>query len=397
MGLLDFIGLGKSAPAAAAAQSSAAPEQPAWPQGAVAQLVGASLISPLNDPGYALDHYLDKLLALGPDDQAPKKTYQNGVGSGRRNGLDQNLLAYLAGSFAFPVTHYNRDVEGYHQFLWNEVRMEQLAVIAGFTRERTQEEAQDLWCAACQSFGENSRPGSFTLASGNSGWTTLETALRAIPDPAAKVIWLVTVDSPIWPKDGLPNEAAVLLMLAHPGFASGRSPLAYFTAPVVVPIKGVEHARGESPDVAALRQAVEQACAAAGIAPSAIGTVARDCGRLTREASKRLGHTAAALLPLLPDVDVVSGGIDVASAFGELNANTVSYTLLLAAYAANRRRHPVLYVSSLDPEAGRAMLVLPNPDPAPIADPARIDRVASAREQWYRPWWGERLDGKWDF
>jgi len=397
MGLLDFIGLGKSAPAAAAAQDSATPAQPAWPQGAVAQLVGASLISPLNDPGYALDRHLTKFLALGPDDQAPK-TYKSVTPQrAKRYFFDRNILDDLTGSFSFPVTYYNRDVEGYHQFLWNEVRMKQLMIIAGFTGERTPEEAWELWRKAYLSFGENTRPGSFTLASGNSGWTTLETALRAIPDPAAKVIWLATVDSPSWPKDELPNEAAVLLMLAHPGFVSGRSPLAYFTALAVVPVKGVEHARNESPRVAALRQAVEQACAAAGIAPSAIGTVARDCGRFTREASKRLGDTAAALHPLLPDVDVVHGGIDLASVFGELGANTVNYTLLMAAFAANRRRHPVLYVSSLDPEAGRAMLVLPNPDPAPIADPARIDRVARARGQWYRPWWGERLDGKRDF
>ncbi len=397
MGLLDFLGPGRQS-AAAVSQDSAAPAaQPAWPQGSVAQLVGASLISPLSDPGYALDHHLTKFLELGPDDQAPK-TYK-GVTSpdSPRYRFDRRLSVELTKSFSFLVTYYNRDVQGYHQFLWNEVRMKQLAIIAGFTGERTQEEARELWEDAYLSFGEGTRPGSFTLASGNAGWTTLETALRAIPDPAAKVIWLATVDSPSWPKDELPNEAAVLLMLAHPGFASGRSPLAYFTAPAVVPVKGIERVQGESPRVTALRRSVEQACAAAGLASSAIGTVARDCGRHTPAAAQRLADTGAALSDLLPEADVVHSGIDLAAVFGELGANTVNYTLLLAAYAANRRRHPVLYISSRDPEAGRAMLVLPNPNPVPIADPARIDRVARARSQWYRPWWGERLDGKKDF
>jgi len=395
MGLLDFLGLAKTA--------SATPEEavqlkpPHWPQGAIAQLVGASLITPLNDPGYGLDHHLPKYLELGPDDEAPK-TYKGLTPKGGvRYRFDDNLLEEVTTSFSFTVTYYNQDVQGYHQFLWNGVRMKQLAIVAGFTVERTQEEAWNLWRGAYLSFGENTRPGSFTLASGNSGWTTLETAWQTIATPEAKVTWLATVDSPSWPEYKFPNEAAVLLMVAHPGFESGREPLAYFTAPAVVPVKGLERVKGESPRTTALRLAVEQACATAGIAPAAIGTVARDCGRHSKEAAVRLAETSAALLPLLPEYDIVHQGIDLAAVFGELGANTVSYTLLLAAYAANQRRHPVLYISSRDPDAGRAMLVLPTPNPVPPADPERLNRVARSRGQWYRPWWGQRLDGKKDF
>lgn len=395
MGLLDFLGLAK--PSSAAPEEKLQPKPPHWPQGAVAQLVGASLITPLNDPGYGLDHHLPKYLALGPDDEAPK-TYKSLTGEGlERYRFDDNLLIPLTVSFSFTVTYYNKDVQGYHQFLWNQVRMKQLAIVAGMTPERTEEEAKELWLGAYQSFGENTRPGSFTLASGNSGWTTLETAWQTIATPEAKVIWLGTVDSPSWPKDELPNEAAVLLMVAHPGFDSGREPLAYFTAPTVVPVKGLKRVQGESLRATALRLAVEQVCAAAGIAPASIGTVARDCGRHSKEAATRLAETSAALLPLLPDYDIVHQGIDLAAVFGELGANTVNYTLLLAAYAANQRRHPVLYISSRDPDAGRAMLVLPTPNPVPPTDPERLNRVARSRGQWYRPWWGQRLDGKKDF
>lgn len=395
MGLLDFLGFNKAA--VAAPQDTPAPAAPTWPQGAVAQLVGASLISPLLAPRYPLDHYLPTLLALHPDDEAPK-TYKGVTpANAKRYFFDRNVLDDLTGSFAFTVSYYNQTVQGYHQFLWNEVRMKQLAIIAGFTAERTEEEAYELWRKAYLSYGENTKPGSVTVASGNSGWTTLETGLTKIATPDAKVIWLGTVDSPSWPKDQLPNEAAVLLMLAHPGFVSGRAPLAYFTAPAVVPVKDIERVKGEKPRVTALRLAVERVCAAAGIAPSAIGTVARDCGRHTPAAAQRLADTAAALHGLLPDYDLLKDAIDLPAVFDELGANTVNYTLLLAAYAANQRRHPVLYLSSRDPDAGRAMLVLPNPHPAENKDPGRVDREAFSRGQWYRPWWGERLDGKKDF
>ena len=396
MGLLDFLGFNR--PALAATKSAPAVVKPDWPTGAVAQLVGASLISPLLAPRYPLDHYLPTVLALKPDD-APPKTYKGVTGEGLpRYRFDENLLDKLTASFSFTVSYYNETAYGgYHQFLWNDVRMKQLHIVAGFTAERTQEEAWNLWRRAYQSFGVDTRPGSFTLASGNAGWTTLEAGLGKIATPEAKVIWLGTVDSPSWPKDELPNEAAVLLMLAHPGFVSGRSALAYFTAPAVVPVKSVDKVKGESARVTALRLAVEQACASAGIAPTAIGTVARDCGRYTPAAAQRLADTGAALHDLLPDYDLHRDAIDLPAVFDELGANTVSYTLLLAAYAANQRRHPVLYVSSRDSDAGRAMLILPNPQPAEIQDPARIDREANSRGQWYRPWWGQRLDGKKDF
>lgn len=407
MGLFDFLGLNKAA--AAAPQDVPAAVKPHWPQGAVAQLVGGSLISPLLAPRYPLDHYLPTLLALGPDD-APPKVYKSVTGSPKQKRyiFDRNILDDLTGSFSYTVSNYNREAYAspgllqnptgpYHQFLWNEVRMKQLAIVAGFTAERTVEEGEELWRQAYLSYGENTKPGSITVASGKAGWTTLEVGLSKIPSPENRVIWLGTVDSPSYPKDKLPNEAAVLLMVAHPGFVTGRAPLAYFTAPAVVPVKDIERVKGEKPRITALRLAVEQVCATAGITPSRIGTVVLDCGRHTPEAAQRLADTGTALHDLLPDYELLKDAIDLPAVLDELGANTVNYSLLLAAYAANQRRHPVLYLSSRDPDAGRAMLVLPDPTPVESKDPARIDREAFSRGQWYRPWWGVRLDGKLDF
>src|SRR5574343_1426625 len=65
--------------------------------------------------------------------------------------------------------------------------------------------------------------------------------------------------------------------------------------------------------------------------------------------SRLLADTGAALHDLLPDYDLLTEAIDLPAVLDELDANTVNYSLLLAAYAANQRRHPVLYVSSRDP------------------------------------------------
>ncbi len=397
MGLLEALGLKT---AAAAPQPQATTAKSSWPQGAVAQLAGANAISSMFDPGYGLERHLPWLLEPGPDGKPPKSYKTVGHGSGRfrpdgRHDFDENYLTELTLSFQFVVSYYGKDVEGFNMFMWNGVRMNGLPVVGGFTAERTEEQARDIWRGAYQAYGLTSKP-VLTLASGNSGWTTLEAGWKLIASPEGKVIWQATVDSPNYPKDEEPNEAAVLLMVAHPGYEAGRKPLAYFGAPQVVPLNTAKREQGETPRIAALREAVQRACADAGIEPKALGSLATDGGRHTPVAAKRLSEVTAALHGLTPQWDLPKDRIDMVALLGELGANTVNYTLLLAAYAAHQRNHPVLYLSNVDPDAGRAMLVFPPKDHTP-PDPRRAFREHNARGQWYAPWWGQRLDGKQDY
>jgi hypothetical protein len=395
MGLLEVLGLKKAAAVTQAAPTAASMPAASWQQGALVQLVGASLSTPLNDPGYQLDYHLPKLLDPGPDGQAPK-TYKNLTTKGQpRATFDERLTKWICGGVSFIVSYYGQDVAGANMFMWKGVRMNGLPVVAGFTPSRTEAEAREIWSAAYLAFGNVSKP-TLTLASGNAGWTTFDTALKLIATPEAKVIWLTSTDAPSFPKDEQPNEAAVCLMVAHPAYDTGRTPLVYFTAPVVVPVKDMKQRERETLRVTALRESVVRACVAAGLEPKAIGTVARDCGRHTPQAAARLAEVGAALHELLPEYEVVHSGIDMPALLGELGANTVNYTLLLAAYAAHMRNHPVLYLSNRDPDAARAMLVLPPPHHTP-PDPNRKFREANARGQWYSPWWGQRLDGKKDY
>jgi len=396
MGLLDFL-TGCRTPASPTSQTGpTALLTPHWPQGAVAQLVGANLISPLLHPAFQLDAYLPRLLALGPEDEPPKTFTSITSPNSSRLNFDKYLISELCDSFSFLVSHYGKTTyEGFNLFMWKDVRMKGLPVVTGFIPERTEEEIQKIWDFSYLSFGNVSKP-ALTIASGNAGWTTLDTALQTIATPASKVIWLATVDAPGWPTYKLPNEAAVLLMIGHPAYDTGRTPLAYFTAPAVVPVKDVPRVDGERTRVTALRLSVEQACAAAGIAPTAIGTVVRDCGRRSPAAATRLAEVAQALHALRPDYEIDQHNIDMPAVLGELGANTVNYSLLMAAYAAHMRNHPVLYLSNRDPEAAHAMLILPPRDHTP-PDPHRTFTEHAYRSQGYAPWWGQRLDGKLDY
>lgn len=400
MGLLERLGL-RPVQARESSSIPAAPAALSYPAAAVAQLVGANWISCMFDPWHPLEQRLSSLYDLGPDGQPPKAfkslTGSRGDQVSRISHIcfEQDYLDYLTGALSFVVTYYNQEAEGYHMFMWKGVRMNGLPVVANFVPERTEEEARKIWRSAYLSYGNVSQP-ALTVVSGKSGWTGLETALKALPTFDSKVLWLTSVDLPSFPKAQQPNEASTVLMLAHPGTDTGRRPLVYYTAPVVVPVQEAKRQGREKPRVAALRQAVEQACAAAGLRPADIGKVVTDAGRHTPEASARLGELGGALAELMPEFDLLKDRIDFASLLGELGANTVNLSLLVGAYAAYRHNVPVLYVSTVDPDAGRAMLILPPAGHVPPA-PGRKFKELSNIGQWYSPWWGKRLDGRKDY
>ncbi|MCH2242124.1 MAG: hypothetical protein MK041_09355 [Aquabacterium sp.] len=352
------------------------------------------------DPGYAMEKHIAPIYDMGPEGQPPKAfkslTGSTGKETSRSAWLnsERKYLSQLTRSLSFLVSYYNREAQGFHMFMWKGVKVNGLPVISNFIPDRTEEEAREIWSNAYLAYGNVSQP-SLTVVSGNSGWTALETALNALPTADSKVLWLTSVDLPSFPKEDRPNEASTVLMLGHPGTDTGRRPIVYYTAPVVVPVKGIKR-RDEPPRITAQRQAIEQACAAAGLKPQDIGKVVTDAGRHTPQASARLGELGGALADLMPDFDVLKDRIDFAALLGDLGANTVNLSLLVSAYAAYRHNVPVLYVSTVDPDAGRAMLVLPPAGHVP-PDPYRKFKEHPNIGQWYAPWWGPRLDGRKDY
>ncbi|MDQ0045265.1 hypothetical protein [Variovorax boronicumulans] len=403
VGLLDILGLNRPASAQTAKSanitSPVSPRSADWPRGAAAQLIAGNVITPLRHIAYSADWFLAQLLALGPEGQPPKAfraTVVNGSETLTPFDYAEVYVSNIAASYSLPVSYYNQTVEGYHMALWNGVKMNGLQVVTSLPEGVTAEQAQKIWFRAYLHYGETSKP-TLTSAPGLSGWNGLATAWNLITTPEAKAVWLTSSDALNRPKDEQPNESGVQLIVGHPAYESGRKPLAYFTAPVVVRNSDAKPSYPqERKRVAALRESVEQVCAAAGLSPADIGTVMRDSGRGSREAATRLSDTAAALSPLAPKLDMLKDTLDMTSLLGDLGASTVNYSLLMAAFACHERKHPVLYLSSRDPEAGRAMLILPSPDYS-VTDEARRDRMIKYGKQTNRPWWGERKDGKADY
>ena len=376
----------------------------------VAQLVGANLISPRTHRGYPLAYNLPAFLNPGPAGVPPPKVWAPVDGSsGRilRGDFAHVLTGELCLSFSLAVSNYRRTTyEGFNFFLWNGVRMNGLKIIFSFDPQYlSDEQVRHTWDIGYIVYGNVSKP-DLQLAPGTDGYPALLAALDFVGQTPDKAMWLVSADAPNAPKDEQPNEAAVVLILAQPGFDSGRRPLAHFYAPVEVrhdevPASSLPQTKGMEPQAAraaiACRVAIEQAAAQAGLHPKQIGTWVRDAGRGTPAAAQRFARFSAALKALKAEPADWSNpkqNIDMASLLGELGANTVNYSLLMASYAAYLNNHPVMYVCTQSDHSTRAMLVMPPPGhqiPAP-----KQFRYAGSLEEFNRPWWGERLDGKRD-
>ena len=376
----------------------------------VAQLMGANLISPLTRRGYPLEYNLPALLTPGPAGVPPAKVWAPVDGTGgttTRAEFTRTLVRELCYSFSLAVSNYRRTTyEGFHFFLWNGVRMNGLPIVSTLPPNEVDDTlARRIWKSAYNSFGGVSQP-DLQLAPSADGYAGLLVALDFVGQTADKAMWLASADAPNAPKDEQPNEAALVLILAQPGFDSGRRPLAHFYAPVEVrhgevPASSLPQTRGVDAQAAraavACRIAIDQAAAQAGLQAQQIGTWVRDAGRNSPAAAQRFARFSAALKALKvepADWSNSKQNIDMASLLGELGANTVNYSLLMASYAAYLYNHPVMYVCTQDDHSTRAMLVMPPPGhqaPAP-----RQFRYAGSLEEFNRPWWGERLDGKRD-
>mgnify|MGYP003584214418 CR=1 FL=1 len=408
MGLLSALGWGKKEGLAVAATLASTPAlTEARP---IAQLIGANLISPLTQRGYPLEFNLPGFLNPGPRGLPPKKiwapVYAGSVRT-ERSHFAKILTEETCGAFTLQVSNYNRtSYEGFHFFLWNGIKMNGLKVVSTFDpRFVNQDQANRAWNGGYgyfgggYSFGNGPPAPDITFTFSTDGWTGLLASIdyvRQVPD---KGMWMTSADAPNAPKVGQPNQAAVLLMLANPGFATGRTPLVNWYAPAQISIDDMKpEAKGDTKSAMAYRMAIEKAAANAGIAPKQIGTWVRDAGRGTKDATARLVLLTRALHDLkidIDDFDDVEQNVDMVSLLGDLGANTVSFSLLMASYAAYRRNHPVMYVSTQDPGSARAIVVLPPPNHTPPSAQQEF-RYATSLNQFNRPWWGKRLDGKKD-
>ena len=232
---------------------------------------------------------------------------------------------------------------------------------------------------------EGHHPIHYRFGGAATGFTSLAAAFEYLEAHPTEVIWLMAVDAPGYGpegKDEQPDEAAVLLLLAHRDFDTGREPLAMIHRPVHATAE-----QGKRP-VERLKFALKEAVERGGVAPAQVGRYFHDA-----TGGKALGLAAQAATESLPDFVWDKQQFGLPGWLGEMGATTTPYQLLLAAWAANTEGKPALVVSVAGSDAMDAVLVVPPKHYTPTDTKQPYWRARSEND-YSRPWWGRRKDGE---
>lgn len=223
----------------------------------------------------------------------------------------------------------------------------------------------------------------YRFGGGTAGFRSLSAAFDYLEAHPSEVVWLMAVDSPNYGPDGKdeqPNEAGILLMLAHRDFDTGREPLAMIHRPQQRP-----EAPGSRP-LTRLKTALSEALARGGVSPDQVGRYFHDAA-----GGKTLGLAAQAATETLPGFDWEKQNYSLPAWLGDMGATTTPYHLLLAAWAANTEGKPMLVANVVGGED--AVLVTPPEHYTPV-DTHQPYWAARSENDFSRPWWGKRKDGK---
>lgn len=258
------------------------------------------------------------------------------------------------------------------------------AMLAAFTplEEIDFELVDDLW-----SFIGNKRFGHhpifYRFGSGAAGFRSLSAAFDYLEAHPTEVVWLMAVDSPNFGPDGKeeqPNEAGVLLLLAHRDFDTGREPLAVISRPQQTPAAPNTTALGR------LKVALTEALARGGVSATQVDRYFHDAA-----SGKDLGLAAQAATETLPGFDWEKQNYSLPAWLGDTGATTTGYHLLLASWEANVTGKPMLVANVVGGED--AVLVTPPEHYIPV-DTRQPYWAARSQNDFSRPWWGKRKDGK---
>jgi hypothetical protein len=157
-------------------------------------------------------------------------------------------------------------------------------------------------------------------------------------------------DAPSFPKDAQLNETGVLLVLAHPDYATGREPLAFVHRESRVPV--APGSGMPAPRVAAAWQgAFADAAERGSLTTDRIGYVIHEAGQGSEAASERIGALAQAMTTSLPNLDFLKQGFNTGAVLGELNAGSVPTSLVLGIAYAHYPNTAVLVAATRETNA----------------------------------------------
>jgi len=227
------------------------------------------------------------------------------------------------------------------------------------------------------------------------GLSALSAALDYLEENPERTVWVMAFDAPSFPKDAQLNETGVLLVLAHPDYATGREPLAFVHRESRVPV--APGSGTPAPRVAAAWQgAFADAAERGNLSADQIGYVIHDAGQGSEAASGRIGALAQAMTESLPNLDFLKQGFNTGTVLGELNAGSVPTSLVLGIAYAHHRNTPVLVAATHETDSARsptasAILIRPPAHPTPF-DPKKNWFRARGEATAHLPWWSRRHD-----
>ena len=250
-------------------------------------------------------------------------------------------------------------------------------------------------------FSSTLKPPSVRVHAGGpeAGLEALSAALDYLEENPQRTVWVMAFDAPSFPKDAQLNETGVLLVLAHPDYATGREPLAFVHRESRVPV--APGSGTPAPRVAAAWQgAFADAAARGNLAIDRIGYVVHDAGQGSEASSERIGALAQAMTTSLPNLDFLKQGFNTGTVLGELNAGSVPTSLVLGIAYAHHRNTPVLVAATRETNAlpgdarapaASAILIRPPAHPTPF-DPKKNWFRARGEATAHLPWWSRRHD-----
>ena len=203
-----------------------------------------------------------------------------------------------------------------------------------------------------------------------------------------------TTDAPNFPPDdeGL-NENMVLLVLAGPGYKTGRAPLAWIGRPATTSVEQFTGQNGVPRTVQAWTAAINAAADYAGKQTKDIGYVIHDVGKQREHSSARLGPFAQSLTLQLPQLDYLKDTFNTPALLGEMGAGSALTNVALGIAYANHMGKNVLVTGTTELAQPVAVVVTP---------PAVV-RALQPGQPWFRArgenhaflmWWGKRDDAK---
>ena len=233
-----------------------------------------------------------------------------------------------------------------------------------------------------------------TMGGPNAGFTSLSAAMTYLQTHPDETVWAMNWDAPNFPPsdEGL-NENMVLLVLAGPGYKTGRAPLAWIGLPVTKSVEQFTAQDGVSGTVQAWSAAIDAAAENAGKQKKDIGYVIHDVGNRAEHSSARLGPFAQALTLQLPQLDYLKDTFNTPTLLGEMGAGSALTNVALGIAYANHMGKTVLITGTT---------ALAQPVAVVVAPPAVV-RPLQPEQPWFRArgenhaylmWWGMRNDAK---